>query len=736
MTMASPPLVSLLIIALTSGIFVLDLFTPLGWADGFLYLIPMMLILFRSPHHHHLVGFAALCSALIILGWLFSPPGGAAGPVTYNRTIGITLLWVTALFLRHRKQVEETLESRVQERTADLQNAINFLEKDIIERKRAEEALRQSEERLRLLMGYANDAILYINLNGTIQWVSHHAEVVTGRPSDELIGRPIMALLSSHAAALAEARLAAVRQGQAVPALVELEFLRPDGVPVVAEGNIASVQEQGRVVGRLLVARDITERKRVEQVLRESEQRMRAILAGALDAVVGIDTEGIVTYWNPRSEAIFGWTRSEAVGRKMADMIIPPQHREAHELGLRHFLATGSGPVLNRRIEITALRRDRTEFPVELAISVSKSDDSYQFTAFIADITERKRAEETLVEMNVALTNAMPGISSLDSNGRYLKVNGDYARMVGYDAREMIGMDPAATIFPNDRNIAVAAYQRMLNEGKAEFEVRAIRKDGSMFPKHVLIVKRLDKAGKFIGHHCCMRDITERKRAEEVLRESGQRLSQLLEDRERISRDLHDNIIQMLYAIGLGLEDCQRLLGKGSKKVGQAISHAISDLNAVIRDVRSYIAWSEPKISDGRQLKFAIERLARTMEGTQLLHFRLKIDQAAADRLTPEEASNVLYIAREAMSNSLRHSQARDGTVVLEARDGKICLVVADVGEGFDTADTGKYGQGLHNIAARAKKLDARLRIVSEPGLGVRIMVDIPMVRQRVPAGV
>jgi PAS domain S-box-containing protein len=356
-------------------------------------------------------------------------------------------------------------------------------------------------------------------------------------------------------------------------------------------------------------------RKQAEEALRESERRMRAILAGALDAVVGMDVEGIVTYWNPRSEEIFGWTRSEAVGRKMSDMIIPPQHREAHELGLRHFLATGGGPVLNRRIEITALRRDGTEFPVELAISASKSDDSYRFTAFIADITERKQAHE-------------------------------------------------------------------------------------------------------------------------ALRKSGQRLNQLLDDRERISRDLHDNIIQMLYAIGLGLEDYQRVLGKGSKKAGKAISRTISDLNAVIRDVRSYIAWSEPKISDGRQLKAAIERLARTMDGTDLLHFRLKVDQAAADKLTPEEAGHVLHIAREAMSNSLRHSQARDGTVALEVRDGNICLVVADAGEGFDAADTGKYGQGLRNMDARAKKLDARLRIVSEPGLGVRIMLDIPMVRKRASAGV
>ena len=162
------------------------------------------------------------------------------------------------------------------------------------------------------------------------------------------------------------------------------------------------------------------------------------------------------------------------------------------------------------------------------------------------------------------------------------------------------------------------------------------------------------------------------------------------------------------------------------------MSNAIKDLNAVIRDVRSYITWSEPKIPSGRQLKAAIERLARTMEGTHLLHFRLKVDQEAADRLTPEEASHVLYIAREAMSNSLRHSKARDGIVSLQVSDENICLTVADADEGFDTTNTERYGQGLRNMAVRAQKLDARLQIISEPGMGVRIMLDIPMVRKRV----
>ncbi len=138
------------------------------------------------------------------------------------------------------------------------------------------------------------------------------------------------------------------------------------------------------------------QRKRAEESLRQSEARLRAVLDSALDAFVGMDVHGLITDWNPRSEAIFGWTRAEALGRNLAETIIPPQYREAHRRGLQHFLATGEGPVLNRRIEITAMRRDGKEFPVELSICPLKVGASYRFTAFIADISERKQLEAQL----------------------------------------------------------------------------------------------------------------------------------------------------------------------------------------------------------------------------------------------------------------------------------------------------------------------------------------------------
>jgi PAS domain S-box-containing protein len=123
----------------------------------------------------------------------------------------------------------------------------------------------------------------------------------------------------------------------------------------------------------------------------------RQILESALDAFVEMDSGGLITYWNAQAETTFGWLRSEATGQVLSQMIIPDRYRDAHERGLRHFLASGEGPVLNKRIEITALHRDGHEFPVELTVSAISGGGTRSFVAFVRDITERKRSEGELL---------------------------------------------------------------------------------------------------------------------------------------------------------------------------------------------------------------------------------------------------------------------------------------------------------------------------------------------------
>jgi len=132
------------------------------------------------------------------------------------------------------------------------------------------------------------------------------------------------------------------------------------------------------------------------RALKESEERARAVLNSALSAVVVIDSEGRITEWNAEAERMFERSRLEALGLNLSETIIPMRFREAHRRGLEHFLTTGEGPVLNRLIEMSALRRDGSEFPVELSVSSLKSGNTVTFCGFITDITQRNQAEQQI----------------------------------------------------------------------------------------------------------------------------------------------------------------------------------------------------------------------------------------------------------------------------------------------------------------------------------------------------
>jgi len=144
--------------------------------------------------------------------------------------------------------------------------------------------------------------------------------------------------------------------------------------------------------------------------LRESRKKLQTLIESALDAVVMIDSEGIVSGWNRQACRIFGWAPEEAIGRSIHTMIIPPRHRDAHVRGMAHFLASGEGPFMNKMIEIQALHRDGHEFPVELGIAQLVSGGKPEFSAFIRDITERERAAAELREM--ATSDFLTGLAN------------------------------------------------------------------------------------------------------------------------------------------------------------------------------------------------------------------------------------------------------------------------------------------------------------------------------------
>ncbi|MEE8467314.1 MAG: SpoIIE family protein phosphatase, partial [Planctomycetota bacterium] len=150
-------------------------------------------------------------------------------------------------------------------------------------------------------------------------------------------------------------------------------------------------------------ALESSDRRQAEESLRESEKRTREILVHALDAIVTVGEDSVITEWNPRAEIVFGWSHEEVIGKSLFDTVIPERDHRNHRVGMLQFLETGEGSILNQRVEVTARDKAGREFPVELSISPMRIGDTWVFSAFVRDITARVRAEQEIHELNARL---------------------------------------------------------------------------------------------------------------------------------------------------------------------------------------------------------------------------------------------------------------------------------------------------------------------------------------------
>ena len=312
--------------------------------------------------------------------------------------------------------------------------------------------------------------------------------------------------------------------------------------------------------------------------LKESQKKLQAIVDTAMDAVVTMDAEGIITGWNTQAESIFGRTREEAIGRVLHETIIPPQYREAHIRGLKHFLATGEGQILNSRIETLALHRDGHELLIELSITPVKTGDKYEFSSFIRDITERS-ARERISRLATTVFNTMDeAVMVADADNKIITVNPAFIAITGYSADEVTGKNPhilASGKHPPE--FFREMWGTLAATGSWQGEIWNRRKSGELYVEWLSIKQVRDGKGNLTHHVAVFSDISERKVAEERM----QRLAHYDVLTELPNRTLFSDRLQQALVTAKRDKARMALLFidlDEFKPINDTLGHAVGDL--------------------------------------------------------------------------------------------------------------------------------------------------------------
>jgi len=259
----------------------------------------------------------------------------------------------------------------------------------------------------------------------------------------------------------------------------------------------------------------------INRRLSESEQQIQTIFDSAPDAIVTIDQEGKIRKWNPMAETLFGWKLQEVTGKLLSDTIIPHRYREAHKKGLETFFKTGEGPVLNKTIEIHALKKNNIEFDIALRISPAFVNNKYLFIGFIRDITDRKKAEE---KFKALLDSAPDAMVVVNSKGEIVLINIQTEKIFGYNRDELLGQK-VEVLIPDrytDKHLhhreGFFTSARMRNMG-AGLQLFGKKKDGTEFPVEISLSPLATEEGLLVS--AAIRDIAEKKQMEDQIREAN-----------------------------------------------------------------------------------------------------------------------------------------------------------------------------------------------------------------------
>jgi PAS domain S-box-containing protein len=630
--------------------------------------------------------------------------------------------------------------------------------RDITEQKRAEAALKESEEKYRELINGMNDTAWVIGLDANFIDVNDAAVKVLGYSREELLsmGPPDIDNSLTKEQILDLIRSMPADQTQ----VFETAHTTKNGKKIPVEISSSLVTYQGKQA-ILSIARNITERKQLEDALRKSEEMFRAISTSAMDSIILIDENDEVVYWNPAAEKIFGYTKKEAMGNDLAKLVIPPQGHKPH-LKLLKKLTQGSSPAVH--LELTALRKNGAEFPMELSATSVKLKDRNYMLGIVRDVFERRRMEDELKQergmLEAVTENIGAGLTVISKNYRILWANKFLKQAFG-DVKQK----PCYSTYHKRDTICPDCGVKKVFEGNATFDAHEFAftdYKGNTQWIELIVTPIKDRDGTVIAALELVVNITERKIMQDKLSEYSQKLEKLVEKRTKQLKQTQAKLVksERLATIGelaamVGHDMRNPLtgimgaayylktkhspeLGAKGKEMLETIENAINYSNKIVNDLLEYsrdLNLDLAEVTPKALLKNALSSL-EVPDKIQIVdaieyNFTVKADKAKMLRVFV----NIIKNAIDAMPEG--------GTLTISSREvkGKLEIVFKDTGTGMSEETLSKLKRGVPLFTTKAKGMGfglpicrriveahgGKISVESKIGKGTKVTVTIPV---------
>jgi PAS domain S-box-containing protein len=609
-----------------------------------------------------------------------------------------------------------------------------------LERIHAEEIQGRSEERLQLIARATNDVVWDWNVEGDKLWWNDAFTTVFGYKAAEVEHRidSWKDRLHPDDREKATASLQHCIDGGEPSWTEEYRFRRNDGsyAHVVDRGYVIR-DENGKAIRMIGAMVDVSHRKQVEEAMIEGQARKGAILETALDGIVTIDHEGKIFDWNPAAEKMFGQRRADVLGKELAQFIVPESLRDKQLEGLTGHFASGGGPIIGKRIELTGVRVDGREFPVEVAISRIPTDGPPIFTGFIRDITERKRAEVEIQKL-AAFPRWNPNpIFEFSTECDLTYFNAAAAEMALALGKE----HPSGILPENLAEIVKDCLSKGHNRLGLETTVGGRTVSWSFFP--IMSSRTL---------HCYAVDITERTSLEAQLRQA-QKMESVGQLAAGVAHDFNNllSIVQGYSTLLLDDKDLKNETVEALKQINSATQRATHLTRQLLTFSRKQTLHIQTL--DLNEVINSVNRLLRRVIGESValqFNYSPHLPAVEADTGMMEQViMNLAINARDAMPEG---GQLMIGTKPVEipegysehnpeARPGRfVCLSVSDTGCGMDeatlerifepfftTKPAGKgTGLGLATVYGIVKQHRGWIEVQSQVSNGTTFRIYLP----------